>query len=793
MRITRFMRDITARLVLPKQECVRYTAGMKYLSFAVAVVAAVVLTGLATPAQAQRLTDDQVTQAIDDIKEYLFNAQDPSGAWYGAYQNGPNDGQSNVRWGPTAMGALALIVSGESPQRPELAKAIELLAEVHIGGVYPLSMRTHLWSYLPDRFKPLLDRDGGTMLNSAYDGARFNYWVYGEEQFSDTDTRIDNSTTQYGILALWQVAKRGGRIPAPFWEAAVNNFIAMQKSDGGWAYSSAPNTTQSMTCAGLAVLYVAQQELFRDRETPNAQLQDAIQKGLDYLDRNWSIPNMASHGGGSYTYYGYERVALASGRRTFGGEDWFETIAQQIVSRNARYGDSIHLAAFDLMFLSRGRVPIWINKLEVPGATWNNRPNDVYFLNRYISNFIETEVNWQIVSIDSEPESWMSAPLLWLSTPDDIEFTDAQVANIKRYLDMGGTLMVNPESRSVRDRVIRLGQQMYPHLAFSDVSVDHPIAGLVVGEQRARRGPPIKVLSNGARDLIILPQDDWGMRFQADRNPDPDRDDHWQYITNIYAVVTDRGKLTPRLSSPLVARRSRGQAGTIKVVTPTIGDQPLPEASPYSAMGNILFNHTGYDLLVEQLPLVDIVAADPSLVHLMGVDAVELSIAERDAIQAYLATGGTVLVETIGGRGDFAASVSRQLAGLIPGQDQLLKNSSNAIITGRGLPDGAARNRRVIYRPLTIEFADPGTDMLMRGYIEEERFPLLISHEDLSLGMLGVRQYGINGYSVDSARKIMANILLDAEQAHPGSDVATTQEQPIGADPTAPDAEPAAD
>jgi hypothetical protein len=351
---------------------------------------------------------------------------------------------------------------------------------------------------------------------------------------------------------------------------------------------------------------------------------------------------------------------------------------------------------------------------------------------------------------------------------------------------MGGTLLVNPETRLVRDRVIRLGQQMYPHLSFEDVSVDHPIAGLVVGDQRARRGPPIKVLGNGARDLIILLQDDWGMRFQADRNPDPDRDEHWQYVTNIYATATDRGKLLPRLSSPLVARRSRAEAGTIKVVVPTLGDRPLPETDPYSAMGNILFNHTGYNLLVEQLPLTDIVSADPTLVHLMGVDAVELSIAERDAIEAYLATGGTVLVETLGGRGDFAAAVSRQLAGIVAAQDQLIKSASTPIVTGRDLPDGAARNRRVIYRPLTIEFADPGTDMLLRGYRSDDRFPILISHEDLSLGMLGVRQYGINGYSAESAQKIMANILLEAEVAHPGSDLPTTLDGPAAAEPTAP-------
>ncbi|MEM9416064.1 MAG: DUF4159 domain-containing protein [Planctomycetota bacterium] len=760
-----------------------------YQLFVIALAVVVLSLCVAPQTQAQQLTDEEVSVAIDKIKDYLFETQDASGAWFGTYQGGPNDGSEHHRWGETAMAVLALIVSGESPQRPEIRKALELLAEVEIQGVYPLSMRTHVWSYLPDRFKPLLNQDGSTMLESAYQGARFNYYVYGTDDFDSNDTRIDNSTTQYGILALWQVAKRGGRVPAPFWEAAVRNFLEMQRTDGGWSYSEAPNTTQSMTCAGLAVLLVAQQELYRGQSTPNEAVQASINAGLDFLDRNWSVPEMMAHGGASYTYYGYERVALASGRKYFGGQDWFATIAREIVANNGRYGSSVHAAAFELMFLARGRVPVWINKLQVDGVEWNNRPNDVYFLNRYISDYIETEVNWQVVDINTSPDEWMSAPLMWLSTPRAIEFTDEQVAKIKRYLDMGGTLIVNPENRSssVRDWVHELAERMYPHLAFTDMEATHPMAGLVVGEAQARRGPPIKVLSNGARDLIILPQQDWGMDFQRDENPNPGRDDHWQYITNIYAVVTDRGKLTPRLSSPLVPREARNSRGTIKVVTATVGDTPLPETDVYAAMRNVVFNRSGYELLVEQMPLADIADADPTLVHLIGIEAVELSPAEQEALKAYVESGGTVLVETLGGRGDFASALSRQLAPLVGGQDELLRNSIGPIINGRGLSEGSVRNARVIFRSLTIELADPGTSMMLRGVRSNERFPVLISNEDLSLGMLGVRQYGINGYSVESARNIMINVLLEAEKAHPGSDEPTVlATDPAPAEPTEP-------
>jgi len=722
------------------------------------------------PQPAQALTDEEVGEAIDKIKAYLYEAQHESGAWFGAYHSDAND-SGRDQWGPTSMAALALVVSGESPQRPELNKAIELLTLAEMRGTYALSMRTHLWSYLPaDLYGGLLSQDGQTMLRTYNGDSRFNYNIYGSEGFDNEGHRVDNSTTQYGLLAMWQVSKRGGRVPQDFWEGALKNFLDLQTRDGGWGYSGPSNATQPMTCAGMACMYIAQQELFRNQKNANQLTAEAIAKGLAYLDANYDLPEMNTIGGGSYTYYGFERVGLASGRRYFGGHDWFEEIATAIVAKNGRYGNSIHNAAFDLMFLARGRVPVWINKLEVPGVNWNNRPNDVYFLNRFISEFVEHEVNWQVVGVDTNPADWMNAPLLYLSAGGDVEFTDQQVDNIKQYLDMGGTLLVNPEERSssFRASIEKLAGQMYPHLSFEDLSAEHPIASLLMGGQRAGSRPPIEVLNNGARDLIIMPSKDWGYAFQSDETPDPEKETHWQYIVNIYAVATDRGELLPRLSSPIVERTGRASTRTIKVVVPTIGGHGPPESDAYRFMKAYAHNEAGANLLIEQTPLADLVASDPTLVHLSGTAAVELLPTELDALNTYIEEGGTVLIENVGGRGDFAASVTRQMASILPGQDSQVRTGS--LVTGRGLPDGAKRNRRIIYRAMTQQAGNPGTSLLLRGYEREDRFPVLVSIEDISLGMLGVRQYGINGYSVESARNIMLNILLEAEEAHAGSD-----------------------
>ncbi|MFK7787952.1 MAG: DUF4159 domain-containing protein, partial [Phycisphaeraceae bacterium] len=721
---------------------------------------------------------------------FLYNAQAEDGGWYGSYHKGPQEPAAKNNWGPTAMAALALIVSGESPQNPKLKKALKKLAEVEITGVYAMSMRAHVWSYLPQgTFGKLLEKDSDTMYRSWYGWGRFDYATakYGEtfnDRFRGNGSqgsnggRIDNSTTQYGVLALWQASKRGANIPNEFWELAIANFLEMQGDDGGWAYNANKNTNQSMTLAGLTVMFVAQQELFRDQSKANPKLTTSIEKGLKYLNANFNT-QASVHGGVSYMWYGYERVGLASGIKYFGGKDWFQEIAQKIVAKKANYGSSIHTASFDLMFLARGRVPVWINKLQIPGTAWNNRPNDVYFLNRFISGYREHEINWQVVGVESEPKDWMSAPLMWVSSDGAIEWTDEYVEKIKTYLDLGGTLIANPEekSSSFRASIQDLAEKLYPDLKFEPITRDHPMANLLEGDPRGSRAPNFDILTNGARVLMVMPKDDWGMTFQKDLKPDPDKKAAWRDIINIYGVVTDRGELSPRLSSPWVAKTDRASTGTIKVVVPKWEDAAgkVQEHDVYRVMKNVMHNQTGRTLDVQELPLSELATASPALVHMMGVKAVSITEAERDAITAYIQGGGTILIENLGGTGDFATSIRDQLNPLFPGTEDRVSTRSD-IITGRNLPEGSTSNRRVVYRRLVIERSNPDGRLLLRGWEKDDRYPVVLSYEDISLGMLGVRQYGVNGYSIKSSRDLMVNILLDAEKAKGGGGAAALAE-----------------
>ncbi|MEM6551992.1 MAG: DUF4159 domain-containing protein [Planctomycetota bacterium] len=757
---------------------------------------AALLGFVSVQAWADALTHDAVVQKIERVKQRIYNQQSATGLWHHAsyHPEGANDPNELKNFGgPTALNALALLVSGESMQEPRLRRSIDWLRENDMHGTYGVALRAHVWSYLPEEFMGQLESDASNLLRSTANRSRFNYWVYPNRRVASGDEfrtdpplgrvirRIDNSTTQYGVLAIWQAVKRGARVRQAFWENAVEHFLDEQLEgvvniegrrtnvDGGWAYGAkgggSGEPRKTMTCAGLTVLYIAQQQLHRDRDTPEPNITAAIQRGIDYLDRNGPVTSGrrgGGHGGGGYYYYGIERVALASGKRRFSGEDWFEAIASELVGSNK--GQGVTEAPFVLMFLARGNVPLWINKLQLPNYAWNNRPNDIYFLNQYMSEYRENDLGWSVVPLNSDWQDWISTPILYLSGREPLELNDAQVAKLKTYVDHGGMLLANPEknSTSFARSVEELAQRMYPGLGkMKPLGADHPLMSLIMpvpGGGRTR----VMSLSNGARDLIVMPRTDWGMQWQADETPGGDPP--WAFAVNLYATASERGVMRPRLESPLVSRESRPQTGAVTVVRARIGgnDAPLIEPQAMTAYKNRLFNQTGLDLTVRQMPLANVGDSKAELLHLAGVERAELSAAEVSAMKKFVENGGTVFVENIGGRGQFVDSMEEALAEAL-GERVRRMSSRSPITRGRGVPN-AEPIRSVVMRPASVLERGKQRSLSMTVIQVDRRDAVVFSRQDVSLGLMGVRWWGIDGYATPTASRFMSNLLAFAKQ-----------------------------
>ncbi len=740
----------------------------------------IAFANLVVVSPAKAITDEEVAAAIDKIKAFLYRQQQdiykdnrgaltltpgggaqPTGmaGWFREHHTDPAElaEKNKNAGGPSAIATLALLVSGESMQKPQVEKALRYLREMEMNGVYALSLRMHVWSYLPDSFLPMLEKDASAMLSAVNPNrSTWHYTIY------PVPSSYDHSTTQYGILGMWQAAQRGARLPPSLWRNAEKHFLEFQGADGGWAYTGKENTRPTMTCAGLTCLYVVLQEVHRDKDTPPKEVMDAINKGLANMDKVYS-PSHGAHGGAGYYMYGVERVGIASGIKFFrnakGDHDWFEQIAESI-AKSAGNSPSVVNNSFHLMFLARGRVPVWITKLQLPGVNWNNRPNDLHFLTRFLSDAREQELNWQSIPIDIDPEHWINAPMAYLASDQEVAFTDEQKKQIRKFIDLGGTLLCNPDRSSpggasaFGKSVQALAAELYPQYKMAPLPADHPLyTGLYTVRSFKFRG-----VHNGARDLILLSDTDIGKPFQQDTRYE--QNDIWKLAMNLFSLASDRGVLTNRLVK--VIDDHPGKAGeTLKVARAQYDGNWNPEPGAWWPIAARAATTAQVDIEPIDVKLEDIATTDAKLVHLTGIEPYTLTDDQKAAIAAYVARGGTLLVENVGGRGTFSIEMDKQLRDVFKSPSIPLQNTE-ALITGANLA-GGVNCSAVGYRRHALLNMVRNVPRIT-AFRVNDRPAVLISHEDLSLGSLRARQFGISGYQPESARGLLTNIALTARK-----------------------------
>ena len=736
--------------------------------------------GLPTAAQEEPVSEEQIEEAIVKLRDLLYTMQDKkTGGWFGVNDKTPAFDEPHRDGGVSTLATLALISSGESPKiNPDLAKAVDYVQSLQrehkdeVDGTYVIGIRAHIWPQLPrEQYAASLERDAKRLLAGASKEGTFGYLLSKPPKRNPSKLneplRYDHSTTQYGVLGLWEAAKQGVRVPDSFWKSTAKHFVETQWPNGGWSYSADKEPTPSMACAGLTVLCVAQQQLSRDEKKPDPKLTAAIDRGLEYFD-NLFLEGK-SFGGNGYFIYSVERVGLATGRSRFAGKDWYDHLARVIIRRVNRPSDKVHEqtvnASFFLMFLSRGRVPVFINKLSLEGIQdWNNRPNDIYFLARHLSDTFEQELNWKVVPIDWGLERWLGAPLTYLSIDKPFKLTDEQAQTIKQYLDLGGLLIVNPEAGTSRilASVNKLADQMYPGRKLEPVDKDHAVLSLWRTPQKTAK---LYALNNGVRDLILMPKTDWGLDWQRGGK---NADDAYTVGGNLFLYATGYRRLDGRASVryPTKPDHPKGPRVVVAVTGPGTAAEPklweyLKRSLGKAGTANL---HVAYQPLEQLGQPVDVGGKKikPDLVHLVGIEKTDDLGDAIAAIKAYADQGGTVLVETLGGRGGFASSVETQLAAALGAPAERLSRYE-ALFSAEG-KKGAADISRVTYRTFSVRNYSTDNKPRLVAFRVGDRPAILVSGEDLSLAAMGVRHWELHGYSAESSRQLLSNIALHAKK-----------------------------
>lgn len=744
----------------------------------------------------------QVERAIARGTKYLLDNQNADGSW----------GENNSRYqvGQTSLIALSLLSCGESHQSPKLAKTITWLKAHHSPMTYNIALHACVFASLPETVRgEELKGDLRRLLALAETkaGATEGMYGYGPRELN---ARIgwpgDFSNTQYGVLGVWYASLTGIEIPETYWERQERCWRRGQNDDGGWGYQQ-PQTSfrgqrmrgdsyASMTAAGAATLFITNDHVHiaeaqdLDKPVKNPQLERAV----EWLGQNFGVdhnPGLDAPAGNDddpaegtkprsgkwvhYLLFGYERVGEASGLTKFGQHRWYDEGARYLIRTQEDDGswtgtNSEFLGvetAYSLLFLSRGRAPVAIQKLKY-GDRWNNRPRDVANFIRFMRAASERHVNWQVVDASATAAELREAPLLYISGDKPIALSDEQRKSLKTYVDEGGLLVFVNEGKS--DAFARsaetLCKALWPTYALRDLLANHPIRGGNFPTDGWT--DPIRGLSNGVRELAVMfSAGDASWRWQSTGGATVVNLSPYAPLGNLLLYVTDKSNPRYKGEATWIDRDDAlpmdGAKRKVFVARLKYDGNWDPEPLAWTRLANILHNAQDAALSVRAIDI------DPSqlkagytIAHLTATGQLKLNYAQQKALKSYLDQGGLLLFDAAGGSPEATVSFDALMAQLYPQATSTVLPADHPIYTAafEGVEAGEYKIENVTYRSGGDDRKLTSTRLpRLRGLTVGDRVVAIESPQDITAALVGYATGGISGYSPDSAVPLMRNIL----------------------------------
>lgn len=807
-------------------------------------------------AAVQAATPQQIDEAISRGVAYIYTQQKPGGHWEiddrrigDAHEWETMQGDSFG--GFSALCTYALLAGGESPQDKRVAAAIDFLKRADVVGIYSLGLRAQVWRLLADNpknqaeLRQYINADAERILATLNtDGASRGLWDYGNGK----GERMDHSVSQYGILGLWALQDAGAKIDRRYWTVFDQVWREGQFPDGGWAYDSSPahtgdqpNPTASMTAAGIATLFITQDNADTDSGERHGNIFNAnIENGLRWMTKHfeevWT----------NYAWYGVERIGVASGTKYFGTTDWFQAGADKLIAAQRTDGSwgaqgpgtDLTNSCFAILFLARGRAPIMMNKVHyelvdkagkpAEVTDWNERPRDAANLAKWTGEQIESGLNWQLVNLKVAAEDLRDAPILYLSGDQELHLSDADEQKLKTFVTEGGMIVGNADfnSKPFGESFEALGTRLFGY-AFRPLEPNSPIWN----EQAHLRAGRLKVaaLSNGIRELMLLLDGaDLGKVWQSAPEGRPEA---YELGANIFLYAVDRKNLVSRgQTNVVIANPAIINNRTIRIARLKYDGNWDPEPGGWPRLAAIFHNDFHADLDVQtidlgsgQLNAVPDAAGPPSasaaeirkqafrrippeqvlategdqqkldallqpqiaqihaelaaaeqarlaklarfkVADLTGTATFHLTDPQTAELQAFLKSGGTLVIDAGGGSPEFSQSAQSLLQRLYP-------DSAEKALAIPLPPDNPiyalpqARIDAIKYRTFAHSMLGNLRFGRVCGISDGGRTAVYFSKEDLSAGLVGQPTDGIIGYTPDVATAIMRNMILVSNPA----------------------------
>ncbi|QOV92157.1 DUF4159 domain-containing protein [Humisphaera borealis] len=758
------------------------------------------------------LTDAEIGESIQSGVNYLLKQFDGKTNLVIGRERG---GDAAYFAGLDALAVYALLQAGQAIDDPrishrgaEMRARLEALRALPIEGAhqtYARGLRATCLALFnrPEDFK-VMANDVDWLLGTT-DGGAFGYSgdfrnLVQRGNFPSRNGSWDNSNSQYGLLGVWSGIEADPRIEVPmaFWKAVDRHWTNTQIPDGQWGYVESGSGTGrlTMTCAGLASLFVAHEYL----EPPTTSgtvgrepFSPALRKGLEWFERGDNSVKVRNGNWWGYSLYGIERVGLASGFKHFGAHDWYRELAEQIVKKqltNGSWGDGVVDTSYAVLFLSRGRHPILMNKLRFDGY-WSNRPRDASNMARFAGRQFERPINWQVVNVENPWTDWTDSPILYIASHEPPKLTDEHLAKLRSFVRSGGMIFTHADAGSPTfDKWAReLAAKLFPY-ELTDVPENHAIWSSVY---KLTARPALLGVSNGSRLLMVHSPSDITLKWQqrADRafeaRPDPARPatvvapdsetktrmlSSFHFGMNLFVYAAGKRDLRNRLDSAWIERPAAAPVDTIRIARIQYGGNWDPEPGAWERYGNWFQQTTGTRLEIQPVKLGDLKADtvfSHPMAHLTGTARVGFTDADAAALRSYVEAGGVVLIDPTGGMNAFDTEVRETLlVKAFPDRFARLLDPGHPLMSA-GAP-GMEDVGKTIVRGYTLErlgggigtlqILTPATSAKPGDKAGPNPGAVIVTSLDLTSGLLGTNVWGILGFQNRYAQNVVKNAIF---------------------------------
>lgn len=746
----------------------------------VSAIAAAAVSAFPHPAGAQEpVTGRQVRAAILRAMESIKRAQQPDGRWPDYAQEG----------GVTALAAYALLQAGVAPDEKSVASALEHVRRTTDESTYVVSLKIlALAAADPVRYKAEIQAAADWLVALQHATGAWGYGrpppsaltdlkVGGALEAARTEVELrrayerpDASNTQFAILALSEADRAGARVPGGVWQKADRHLRAAQLPGGGWGYvHHDPDPAEaygSITAAVVASLELCHQRLAKSGSAEgSAERRAAVERGIEWLGENYSLRENPNRELAWYYFWlwALERAGVTTGRRTFGGHDWFHEGTALLLRGqrpDGRWTDRVYHDALCLLFLAKGFKPLIVQRLEWQGA-WRRDPRDLDHLVRFLGKRLGgDDVDWQTVASDAPLTDYLAAPILHVTGRGPLRMLAASVGRIKEYVEQGGLILLDAEGgdATFTESVRRVMAEQLPDAKFEPLAADHPIARAV----HHLTPKDLEVMTIGCRAAVVLAPKGLGDLWAA-ANPDQ-ADDALRLGENL-AVYAAGGEALPDRLAPATVLELPAEAPTATAprAASRIGQiqhdgdwRPRPFALP-----SVLKEAADrFGVAINSRP-VPVRLTDPNrgafdILYLTGHNTFRLSDEERAALRHFLEEGGFLWVHACCGRTAFDKAVRDLVTEMYPGEELKELPPDHPVFTGKvgtrietvGYSDAVKAESPDLARPVLL------------GLERNGHLVVVYSPYGLADGMDGLTTFGARTVLPEGARPLAINILL---------------------------------